>query len=391
MYGPRTPSLRFRRCHLMATFVIRYGYLRYASVTESRGFTRYDATVAAKQATNSELAERPRRAVAGPAGGVPLMRVHFTRDDLLLTRFGEAPAPLAEVSAGLLELRRRPAVPSRWAIRARRAFPATARPLLDVIPATLPSPMFIDPAVPDLDEGLEIVRATPRSVLRAEVPAAWRSAGRPPSWLCALVDGEPQAMETMVRALRDFYLACVAPYWSRIVATFRADVAERIPVLATGGLAEVLGTLHDDLAWRDNSLERSWRTGECSLGGRGLQLLPSALWTGPPLFASHPREFGGNALIYPARPPVTADGTGQSRDLAGLMGHTRAAVLRALRTPRSTADLAACAGTSVPSASEHATALRASGLVQTVRCGRGVSHSLTPLGRSLLNGNLNAH
>jgi len=29
--------------------------------------------------------------------------------------------------------------------------------------------------------------------------------------------------------------------------------------------------------------------------------------------------------------------------------------------------------------------------VQTVRRGRRVHHSLTPLGRSLLNGNLNAH
>jgi hypothetical protein len=53
--------------------------------------------------------------------------------------------------------------------------------------------------------------------------------------------------------------------------------------------------------------------------------------------------------------------------------------------------LAACVGTSAPSASEHATALRASGLVQTVRRGRGVNNSLTPLGRTLLNGNLNAH
>jgi DNA-binding transcriptional ArsR family regulator len=66
-------------------------------------------------------------------------------------------------------------------------------------------------------------------------------------------------------------------------------------------------------------------------------------------------------------------------------------VLRALRTPRSTTELAACVGTSAPSASEHATALRASGLVQTVRRGRGVNHSLTPLGRSLLIGNFNAH
>jgi len=255
----------------------------------------------------------------------------------------------------------------------------------------LPSPSFVDPPVPDLEEGLEIVRATPVRVLAEEIPACWRGAGRPPPWLRAMSGGEPDAMELVIRGLRDFHLACVAPCWPHIVATFRADVAERIGVLATGGLAEVLGTLHETLAWRDNSLERSWRSGDWSLDGHGVQLLPSALWAGPPLFADHPPRAGGNALIYAARRTVTADEAGQPGNLAGLLGHTRAAVLRALRTPRSTTELAACVGTSAPSASEHATALRASGLVQTVRRGRRVNHSLTPLGRSLLNGNLNAH
>jgi DNA-binding transcriptional ArsR family regulator len=319
------------------------------------------------------------------------MRVRFSRDDLLLTRFAEAPAPLVEVSAGLLEMRRRSAVPSRWAVRARRAFPSTARPLLDLLPSALPTPTFVDPPVPDLEEGLEIVRATPARVVAHELAACWRGPGHPPPWLRALSDGEPAAMEIVVRALRDFYLACVAPYWPHIIATFRADVAERTGVLAMGGLAEVLGTLHETLTWRDNSLERSWRTGDCMLHDQGVQLLPSALWTGPPLFAGHLPQAGGTALIYAARATAPADEASQSHNLAGLLGQTRAAVLRALRTPRSTTELAACVGTSVPSASEHATALRASGLVQTVRRGRGVNHSLTPLGRSLLNGNLNAH
>jgi DNA-binding transcriptional ArsR family regulator len=347
--------------------------------------------VVATQASNSELAETPRRPATEGIGLGPLTRVRFSRDDLLLTRFAEAPAPLVEVSAGLLEMRCRSAGTSQWAIRARRNFPPTARPLLDLMPPSLPSPTFVDPPVPDLEQGLEIVRATPAPVLAEEVPASWRGPGRPPSWLRALAAGEPEAMKLVVRGLRDFFFACVAPYWSRIVATCRADVAERSLVLATGGLAEVLGTLHETLTWRDNSLERSWRTGDCTLDGQGVLLLPSALWTGPPLFSDHPRDAGGNALVYAGRPAVSAGQPSQPRDLAGLLGQTRAAVLRALRTPRSTTELAACVGTSAPSASEHATALRASGLVQTVRRGRRVNHSLTPLGRSLLNGNLNAH
>jgi DNA-binding transcriptional ArsR family regulator len=347
--------------------------------------------VASLQASNSGLTEKQPAAATAGAGAAPLTRIRFSRDDLLLTRFAEAPAPLVEASIGLLEMRRRPAVLSRWAVRARRAFPVTARPLLDLIPPSLPSPTFVDPPVPDLEEGLEIVRATPAWEVAEQVAECWRGPARPPPWLRALAGGDPEAREIVVRALRDFYFACVAPCWPQIVAAFRADVAERIGALATGGLAEVLGTLHETLAWRDNSLERSWRTGDCTLDGQGVQLMPSKLWTGPPLFADHPPRAGGNVLIYAARATLSADEASQSHNLASLLGQTRAAVLRALRTPRSTTELAACVGTSAPSASEHATALRASGLVQTVRRGRGVNHSLTPLGRSLLDGNLNAH
>jgi DNA-binding MarR family transcriptional regulator len=79
-------------------------------------------------------------------------------------------------------------------------------------------------------------------------------------------------------------------------------------------------------------------------------------------------------------------------DTGATLGHTAdTATVKIDRANPGLTELAACVGTSAPSASEHATALRASGLVQTVRRGRGVNHSLTPLGRSLLNGNLNAH
>jgi DNA-binding transcriptional ArsR family regulator len=67
-----------------------------------------------------------------------------------------------------------------------------------------------------------------------------------------------------------------------------------------------------------------------------------------------------------------------------LLGRTRAGVLAALQKPCGTVELAARVGISAASASEHTKALRDADLVETARCGRGVRHSLTYLGRSLL-------
>jgi DNA-binding transcriptional ArsR family regulator len=323
-----------------------------------------------------------------------MTRVRFTEDDLVRIRFSSVPAPLVEIVLGIAELRvqRSGAAVSRWSVQARRAFPATARPLLDLIPPRGYWPQFLDPVVADLGEGLDIVSATPRRELRAQLAASWRQAGRPPpSWLRALGNGDLEALKAVRRALRDFYAACVAPHWSMIVSSFRSDVADRIPVLAASGLAGVFGTLHEDLAWSHRALERSARSleragtaGEFWLDGHGLQLVPSALWTGPPLFSIGPPESGGSALIYPARSP--AGSSNRARDLATLLGATRAAVLAALRDPCGTAELAIRLGISAPSVSEHTAALRGADLIHTARCGRAVRHSLTPLGRSLLHG-----
>jgi DNA-binding transcriptional ArsR family regulator len=323
-----------------------------------------------------------------------MTRVCFTEDDLVRIRFCPAPLPLAETVLGLVGLRRQPGTGrSLWFDQARRAFPATARPLLDVVPPRGYWPEFLDPPVTDLYEGLDIVVATPRQELRVQLAAAWQGAGRPPSWLRALADGDREALLTVRRALHDFYAACVAPHWSMIVASACGDTAERIPVLAAGGLAEVFNALHEDLSWSERSLERSdrclttaGRAGEFWLGGDGLQLVPSTLWSGPPLFCIGRRKSGGNPLVYSAHPRTAHNGVGgRSRDLARLLGSTRAAVLQAVCDPCGTGELAARLGISSASASEHTTALRNANLIQTTRHGRGVRHCLTPLGQSLLN------
>jgi DNA-binding transcriptional ArsR family regulator len=62
---------------------------------------------------------------------------------------------------------------------------------------------------------------------------------------------------------------------------------------------------------------------------------------------------------------------------------TRAAVLRALREPRGTAELAAAVRISPASASGHAKILRDAALIKTRRHSRGVRHALTTLGTAM--------
>jgi DNA-binding transcriptional ArsR family regulator len=330
-----------------------------------------------------------------------VVRVNFTADDLARTRFSAAPAPLVETWLALVELRRagvdRRRMRTRpWLREAGQAFPPSARPLLDLFGTRPPWPDFVDSLAPDLTEALEFVRSTPREYLRSEVASIWQyRGGRPPAWLRDLADGDADALEMLVRALRDFYRAVVAPRWDGVVTSFHADVARRMPVLAAGGHQALFDTLHPKLRWRDDGLDRLGYDGEWGLGGGGLLLIPSAFWSGPPLFSIGDGARVGNTLLYAARPDGQLAGqpSGPGDILAGvaggdtlaaLLGPTRAAVLRALRQPRGTVDLAAALGISPASASEHAKVLREAYLIQTCREGRSVRHSLTPLGRTIL-------
>ena len=333
-----------------------------------------------------------------------MVRVNFTADDLARTRFGTAPAPLVETGLALAELRRaglrNPRRPRPWLREARRAFPPAARPLLDLVPPRGSWPTFTESPAADLEEALEFVRATPRRFLRCELTSVWQDRpGRPPAWLRNLADGDTEALEVVVRALRALHDAIVAPRWDSVVSSFHGDVARRMPVLAAGGHEALFGTFDDRLRWRDDGLERPGNDSEFELGGTGLVLMPSAFWSGPPVFGIGDGLRLGHTLMYAARPngqpaePALTDqalrgqtGTDQAGtdNLAALLGPTRAAVLRALAEPRGTAELACQVGISPASASEHAKVLRDANLIETRRQGRSVRHSLTPLGRTIV-------
>jgi DNA-binding transcriptional ArsR family regulator len=325
-----------------------------------------------------------------------LARFNFTADDVARTRFSPAAAPLVETMLVMAELRGQAAGSrrrvDRWLHEARAAFPDTARPLLDLLRPCMPWPDFLDSFAPDLKEGLEEVRSTPRAVLRSQLGEDWSGrAGRPPTWIRNLAEGDRESVELVVRALRDLHRAVVEPRWDGAVVAYQAEVARRIPVLAARGHEELFAALHPRLRWRDNGLDRTGFDGEWDLNGLGMVLMPSAFWTGDPLFSFSDDGRRPHVLIYAAQPHghssahdlLMAD-PADGDSLAALLGPTRAGVLRALAEPRGTTELAGVVGISPASASEHAKVLRDANLIETSREGRAVRHSLTALGRTIL-------
>jgi DNA-binding transcriptional ArsR family regulator len=329
-----------------------------------------------------------------------MVRVNFTPDDVARTRFGLAAAPVGETVLAMVQLRRRSAAPpglatsGRWLREARMTFPATARPLLDLVGQGFPWPDFLDAfTASDLAEGLEQVRGTPRGKLRADLTYAWRDRrGRPQTWVRNLADGDRESVELVVRALHDLHDAVVAPHWEFARTAFHADVANRMPVLATGGYEALFGTLHPGVRWQDGGLERTGDSAELELGGEGILLMPSAFWVGEPRFSLSRGQHRPNILFYAAQPDgqfAAKDGLAAPPDasdsLAALLGPTRAAMLRALREPRGTASLARTLGITPAVAAEHAKVLSDARLIESRSQVRTVRHSLTALGRALLD------
>ena len=127
-------------------------------------------------------------------------------------------------------------------------------------------------------------------------------------------------------------------------------------------------------------------------------MLPSAHWIGPPLVADVPGEpvllvygcGGGIAGVERAGRNGSGEGglgAGNGDGLAGLLGRTRADVLRELSEAATTGEIANRLKLSAASASEHIRALRMAKLVTSQRHGQSVRHELTAPGQTLLDVN----
>jgi DNA-binding transcriptional ArsR family regulator len=284
------------------------------------------------------------------AEGDDVLQVRFTAEDLLRTRF--APRP--------------------------------ARSLFELVPRSGLGAQFLDPISTGFDDGLEAVRAMPRTFVRAELRRLTGQGQPITSWLRGLDERDDAAWLRMDHAVRAGHDALIGRAWPKVVRSYRTELAWQGRRLAEHGLEAVLGGLHSSTRWRDLTLEVDVpKDAVVQLDGRGVTLVPSAFWTGRPLVGL-PID-GSILIVYGALTPVPlVDEEPGSDPLGELLGRTRASVLALAAAPCSTGELARELGISAATASEHARTLRNAGLLVTERAGKAVRHSVTQLGADLL-------
>jgi DNA-binding transcriptional ArsR family regulator len=324
-------------------------------------------------------------------------RIHFTSQDLARTRVASLSMPFVELAmaARAFQDRSQPARFDGWRRRVRtRSLTDGARMVLSLYPSVGFSPTFLTPAdTGTAEEIVENVRATPRKAIRSEM-AAIAERQPVPSWARQLPD-DRALYEEVCSGVGSLYSLLLEPYWDSITDLFTADRSVRMRQLLTGGVENLLCQANPQwLRWAPPVLELQMPNGieaDLFLEGQGVMLVPS-------VFRAHSMVDADTLpqpmVSYPAgvddpvhRLGALAPGQG-STAVSALLGSTRAAVLSVIAEHPgcSTKELAAFAGISPPSASEHATVLRQAGLVHTRRHRNVALHSATHLGIALLNG-----
>ena len=286
-----------------------------------------------------------------------------------------------------------PAVFGPWRQRTRARLTPMERELLVLAPPVGYSPDFLTPAesADGLDAGLAAVAATPKRRLHEELSQLAEQV-RLPRWTRRLAVGDPAVLAKVCQGLKHFHRTKIAPQMPTTAGIVDRDVRLHSNTVTTGGFETLAKTLHPALQWGPPVLHVDMRHIERDLylRGRGIRLVPSFFcWRHPIMPADSDLP---PVLVYPVQhDPAGAEPTEQCADperaLADLLGRTRAAVLRTISAGAcSTSELAARAGISLASASEHARVLHRTGLVTTRRAGNAVRHTISPIGTHILTG-----
>lgn len=329
-----------------------------------------------------------------------MLHLEFTAADIARTRGVGTLGPFAETVLGVTSLRmdRPNRVAAPWSSVLSGPLGPAVRDLGEALAprSTWQVDLFSStdgaPA-PTFDDGARAWMDIPQESLVREIRAARCHTAPAATWLGGLERADAAPRRLVSDLLRRLHDDLIQPRWPKVRARLDAERARLQDLVLTGGVEALLSSLHPMATWNAPFLSLPaggrWQSEpfHASLGGRGLHIVPSMYCpVGPvPFF---PAE-GPGLLLCPVRPrPTGAEGDGrsgaESDALARVLGRTRAAVLASIADGCTTGQIAARLDISAASASEHASAMRAAGLVRSTRDRNRVRHDLTPLGTDLL-------
>jgi DNA-binding transcriptional ArsR family regulator len=253
------------------------------------------------------------------------------------------------------------------------------------------NPDFVHPPpsgpLAEFEDELAEMIATPPEQISAEIRYAYEDQPLPPV-LEPFVRDTRKAVEELAQLMRTYWQRCLADDWPRIRSLLEQDVLYRARQITDGGTQRLFCDLDPSVSWSEGEL-RVDSGKDCNsvldLDERGLLLVPSVfVWPKVTFVTAEPWQ---PTMIYPARgvgmlwnPERQAPPDALER----LLGRTRASLLTALDTPRSTNELAGALGISNGGISQHLGVLRDAGLVSGRRVARVVLYLRSPDGDALV-------
>ncbi|MFE2556623.1 ArsR/SmtB family transcription factor [Streptomyces sp. NPDC059352] len=321
-----------------------------------------------------------------------MIRIELDDASLGATRIAISPLRDAFCSMHLALPHRRPSWPyQEWVGQAREVWREDdrLRPLWDLFAEgrfqvsdfLLPRPV----GTVDVHEELDLLRATDPEFVREQVAVCYPGMADAPFVQPYLKDPEA-ACAALADAYRSYWEGAIEPYWPTMRRLVEDEVLVRARTFATEGVDALFAGLESRARWEAPVLELTkYIDAEYAPGDRRLVLVPLVFAEGcrlystddPEVFAVSFQARGAAALREPPEPVV--------EDRLGVMlGRGRAAVLRELSGPLTTAGLADRLGLAPSTVSEHLSVLSDAGVVTRHRVGRSVYYQLTDTGRSLL-------
>lgn len=337
----------------------------------------------------------------------------MTAEVLGRSRFGVSPT--AEVLGVVRASHGRGSVPpyvARWCERAHRSVPAAHLQLLSaLVPGAGYAPDLLTPPPTDLimtieDETATVAVTAPAQIeyqlgiayeerpMSAEVAASFGGRNAldqarrpmPHAVAAALEQGYEAFAARVAEALLTYFDRVLGPEWDHVIDVLTADVAYRGDRMAKHGVLALLDDLHADVLW-DSDAVRLNRPFEVDVDWAhdGLLLIPSVT-AGRRVWFNAERPTAPS-IIYPARGTHALWAHQVMLDvdeLGELLGHTRALLLAALDTPRTTTELGRSQTLTASTVSYHLGILHRSGLVSRRRLGRRVVYARTELGTAIM-------